>query len=84
MLNEVHVALAVGRNRYYFYAKDYLLPLKHFDEATSEYRKVLQLDPLSEVINPNLSVALMIAKVLRRSSRTISQDTGVGPKFVIA
>lgn len=71
-------------NAYYFYAKDYLIPQKLFDEATAEYRKALQLDPLSEVINTNLGVELMIAKRFDEAREQFRKTLELDPKFGIA
>ena len=71
-------------NAHYFYAKDYLLPQKRFDEATTEYRKALQLDPLSEVINTNLGVELMIAKRFDEAREQFHKTLELDPKFEIA
>ncbi len=71
-------------NAHYFYAKDYLLPHKRFDEATAEYRKALQLDPLSEVVNANLGVALMIARRFDEAGEQFRKTLELDPKFEIA
>jgi len=71
-------------NAHYFYAKDYLLPQGRFDEATAEYRKALQLDPLSEVINTNLGVGLMIAKRFDEAREQFRKTLELDPKFEIA
>jgi TolB-like protein/DNA-binding winged helix-turn-helix (wHTH) protein/Tfp pilus assembly protein PilF len=71
-------------NAHYFYAKDYLLPQKRFDEATAEYRKALQLDPLSEVINTNLGVGFMIAKLFDEAREQFRKTLELDPKFEIA
>jgi eukaryotic-like serine/threonine-protein kinase len=71
-------------NAHYFYAMYYLLPQKRFDEATAEYRKALQLDPLSEVINTNLGVGLMIAKRFDEAREQFRKTLELDPKFGIA
>jgi eukaryotic-like serine/threonine-protein kinase len=71
-------------NAHYFYAMYYLLPQKRFDEATAEYRKALQLDPLSEVINTNLGVELMIAKRFDEAREQFRKTLELDPKFGIA
>jgi len=71
-------------NAHYFYAMYYLLPQKRFDEATAEYRKALQLDPLSEVINTNLGVELMIAKCFDEAREQFRKTLELDPKFGIA
>ena len=71
-------------NAHYFYAKDYLLPQKRFDEATAEYRKALQLDPLSEVINTNLGVGFMIAKLFDEAREQFRKTLELDPMFEIA
>jgi TolB-like protein/Tfp pilus assembly protein PilF/predicted Ser/Thr protein kinase len=71
-------------NAHYFYAMYYLLPQKRFDEATAEYRKALLLDPLSEVINTNLGVGLMIAKRFDEAREQFRKTLELDPKFGIA
>ena len=71
-------------NAHYFYAMYYLLPQKRFDEAIAEYRKALQLDPLSEVINTNLGVELMIAKRFDEAREQFRKTLELDPKFGIA
>jgi TolB-like protein/Tfp pilus assembly protein PilF/predicted Ser/Thr protein kinase len=71
-------------NAHYFYAMYYLLPQKRFDEATAEYRKALELDPLSEVINTNLGVELMIAKRFDEAREQFRKTLELDPKFGIA
>jgi eukaryotic-like serine/threonine-protein kinase len=71
-------------NAHYFYAMYYLLPQKRFDEATAEYRKALQLDPLSEVINTNLGVELMIAKRFDEAREQFRKTLELDPKSGIA
>src|SRR5713101_2929954 len=71
-------------NAHYFYAIEYLLPQKRFDEATAEYRKALQLDPLSGVINQNLGVELMIAKRFDEAREQFRKTLELDPKFGIA
>lgn len=46
---------------HYFYAYALLIPQKRINEALSEYRVALLLDPLSSVVNMNYAVALTIA-----------------------
>ncbi len=70
-------------NAHYFYAIEYLLPQKRFDEATAEYRKALQLDPLSGVINQNLGVELMIAKRFDEAREQFRKTLELDPKFGI-
>lgn len=70
-------------NAHYFYAKDYLIPQKRFDEATAEYRTALQLDPLSEVVNTNLGVALMIAMRFDEAREQFRKTLELDPKFEI-
>lgn len=84
---EFKIALEINpndANAHYFYAKDYLLPHTRFDEATAEYRKALQLDPLSEVINANLGVALMIARRFDEAGEQFRKTLALDPKFEIA
>ena len=71
-------------NAHYFYAMYYLLPQKRFDEAIAEYRKALQLDPLSEVINTNLGVELMIARRFDEAREQFRKTLELDPKFGIA
>jgi serine/threonine protein kinase/cytochrome c-type biogenesis protein CcmH/NrfG len=45
---------------HYFYAFLVLLPEKRMDQALSEFRTALSLDPLSPIVNLNYGLALMI------------------------
>ncbi len=45
---------------HYLYAYTCLLPQKQLDEALTEFRRALDLDPLSPIINTNYATALMI------------------------
>jgi len=46
---------------HYFYAIDILNPQARFEEALSQYRIALSLDPLSPIVNVNYAVVLMCA-----------------------
>ena len=47
---------------HYFYALAYLGPENRLDEAETQYRTALSLDPLSSIVNTNYAVMLMVAK----------------------
>jgi serine/threonine protein kinase/tetratricopeptide (TPR) repeat protein len=48
-------------NAHYFYAFLVLMPEKRMDQALDEIQKALSLDPLSSIVNMNLSVTLISA-----------------------
>jgi len=47
---------------HYFYAFGYLLQQNRLDQALSEFRTALSLDPLSPIVNMNDAVVLMLAR----------------------
>ena len=47
-------------NTHYFHAFAVLVPQKRLQEAIQEYRRALDLDPLSQIINTNYAVTLII------------------------
>jgi Tfp pilus assembly protein PilF len=62
---EFNLALQADANNvpaHYFFAREFLIPQKRFDEAMPEYRKALAVDPLSGIVNTNYGRGLMIAR----------------------
>lgn len=68
-------------NAHYFYAQAYLLPHKRFGEATAEFHKALELDPLSGVINTNFGLELMIATHFDEAREQFRKTLDLDPKF---
>jgi eukaryotic-like serine/threonine-protein kinase len=64
-LPEYQKAISLSPNdatTHYLYAYTFLLPQKRLDEALVEFRRALDLDPLSLIINTNYGNALIIAR----------------------
>jgi serine/threonine protein kinase/tetratricopeptide (TPR) repeat protein len=70
-------------NAHYFYALAYLGPENRLDEAQTQYRTALSLDPLSSIINTNYAVLLMEAKhypeSLAQFQKVLDRDPNFGP-----
>jgi len=71
-------------NAHYFYAHMCLVPQKRFDEAMVEYRKALELDPLSGIINTNYGHGLMIAGRLDEAREQLRKTMELDPTFGVA
>ena len=71
-------------NAHYFYAHTCLVPLKRFDEAMLEYRKALDLDPLSGIVNTNFGYGLMIAGRLEEAREQLRKTMELDPTFAVA
>lgn len=83
---EFHRALDLNPNdatAHYFYGFGYLLPEKRFDDALTELRLALSLDPLSSIVNTNYAAALMVAhrypEALAQFNKTLERDPNFSP-----
>ncbi len=70
-------------NAHYFYAYIFLVPQKRLTEAISEYRRALDLDPLSQIINTNYGVALMINRQYDLAEAQFKHAQTVDPNFPV-
>jgi eukaryotic-like serine/threonine-protein kinase len=70
-------------NTHYFYAYIFLVPQKRLTEAISEYRRALDLDPLSQIINTNYGVALMINRQYDLAEAQFKHAQTVDPSFAV-
>jgi len=69
---------------HYFYALVYLQPQERYDEAIAEYRKALELDPLSAIINTNYGYVLMVARRFDEAREQYRRTLELDPTFRIA
>jgi eukaryotic-like serine/threonine-protein kinase len=69
---------------HYLYAHVCLMPLRRFDEAMAEYRRALELDPLSGIINTNYGYALFIAGKTREAQDQLKKTLQLDPNFQVA
>jgi serine/threonine protein kinase/TolB-like protein/tetratricopeptide (TPR) repeat protein len=69
---------------HYYYAHGLLLPQKRYDEAMTEYRKALAVDPLSAIMNTNYGFALMVAKRFDEARAQYAQTLVLDPYFGVA
>ena len=69
-------------NAHYFYGIVYLVAAGRMDEAITEMKKALELDPLSLIINTNLGYTYYLArqydKALEQYQKTIQMDPNFG------
>jgi Tfp pilus assembly protein PilF len=68
-------------NVHYFYAYGLLVPQKRFEEALREYRRALDLDPLSPIVNTNYAVTLMIARQYDAAAAQFKVAQALDPSF---
>jgi len=84
---EFKLALETNSNSaeaHYFYAHACLVPQTRFDEAVAEYRKALELDPFSGIINANFGYGLMIAKRFDEAREQLRMAIELDPTFLVA
>jgi eukaryotic-like serine/threonine-protein kinase len=84
---EFKLALETNPNSaeaHYFYAHACLVPQTRFDEAVAEYRKALELDPFSGIINTNFGYGLMIAKRFDEAREQLRKAIELDPTFQVA
>jgi eukaryotic-like serine/threonine-protein kinase len=85
---EFHRAIQLNPNyssAHYFYAISYLLPMNRMDQALEEMRTALSLDPLSNIVNTNYALTLMIAKrypeSLAQFQKVLERDPNFAPAY---
>jgi eukaryotic-like serine/threonine-protein kinase len=81
---EFRLALQLNPNNahvHYFLAFVVLLPMKRYDEALTETRTALSLDPLSPIINANYGVLLMAAGKPTEALEQLRKAVEIDPNF---
>jgi serine/threonine-protein kinase len=68
-------------NAHYFRAFMVLVPQKRFAEALTEYRRALELDPLSPIMNTNYGVALIINRQYDLAEAQFKHALTLDPNF---
>jgi serine/threonine protein kinase/tetratricopeptide (TPR) repeat protein len=71
-------------NAHYFYAFLILVPQKRTDQALSEFRTALSLDPLSPIVNLNYGLTLMINHQYSEASAQFRKLLESDPSFAPA
>ncbi len=71
-------------NAHYFYANMYLLPQARYDEGVTEYRKALQLDPFSAIINANFINMLASAHRPDEAMQQVNKALDIDAHFQVA
>jgi serine/threonine protein kinase/tetratricopeptide (TPR) repeat protein len=70
-------------NTHYFYAMEFLVPQKRLDQALSELRTAMSLDPLSPILNTNYASVLTMAhrydESLAQFQKALQADPGFKP-----
>ena len=69
---------------HYFFGLLCLIPQKRYDEAIVEFRKALELEPFSPIINANLSFPLLSTGRVREAEEQGSRTLEVFPGFPVA
>jgi eukaryotic-like serine/threonine-protein kinase len=70
-------------NAHYFYAYTVLVPAKRLQEALNEYRRAVDLDPLSPIINTNYAVTLMINGQYDLAEAQFKRAAEIDPNFAV-
>lgn len=68
----------------YFYGLICLLPQKRYEESIAQFRKALELEPFSPIINANLASPLMMAGHLDEAEEQIRRTIDSFPHFAVA
>lgn len=71
-------------NAHYFYGESCLSPLGRYDEAIAEFRKALELDPFSGIINANLAPVLSAARRHDEATEQIRKALEIDAHFGVA
>ncbi len=71
-------------NAHYFYAYLILVPDKRTDQALSEFRTALSLDPLSPIVNLNYGLTLMINRQYPEAATQFRKLLASDPSFAPA
>ena len=70
---------------HYFYGATFLLPQNRVDQAVAEMKTALSLDPLSNIINANYGLVLMVARryqdSLAQFNALVSREPRFGPAY---
>ncbi len=69
---------------HYFYGHLLLMPQKRFDEALAEYRRALEIDPLSSIINANYGFGLLLARRFDEAREQFRKTLELDPAFFVA
>jgi serine/threonine protein kinase/tetratricopeptide (TPR) repeat protein len=69
---------------HYFYALAYLAPENRLEDAQSQYRTALSLDPLSSIVNTNYGILLMETRQYPESLAQFQKVLERDPKFTPA
>jgi serine/threonine protein kinase/Tfp pilus assembly protein PilF len=70
-------------NVHYFYAFLVLVPQNRMREGLQEFRRALDLDPLSQIINTNYAVALMIDRQYDLAAVQFKRAQEIDPNFAV-
>ncbi|MGI9104359.1 MAG: protein kinase domain-containing protein [Terriglobales bacterium] len=71
-------------NAHYFYAFTYLLPMGRLDDAASEMKKALEIDPFSPIINANYGVVLYMQHKYAEGIQQLRKTIELQPDFGVA
>jgi Tfp pilus assembly protein PilF len=69
---------------HYLYAFACLLPQERYDEALAQFRKALDLDPLSGIINANYGSALFIAGKVPEGLQQLKKTVELNSTYQVA
>jgi serine/threonine protein kinase/tetratricopeptide (TPR) repeat protein len=84
---EYHRALKLNPNyadAHYSYAFSYLVPMGRLDEAVSETRKALAIDPFSPIINANYGAFLYMQHKYTEAIEQLRKTLELQPDFLVA
>jgi serine/threonine protein kinase/Tfp pilus assembly protein PilF len=70
-------------NVHYFYAYEVLVPQNRMQEALREFRRALDLDPLSQIINTNYAVTLSTNRQYDLAAVQFKHAQEVEPNFAV-
>jgi serine/threonine protein kinase/tetratricopeptide (TPR) repeat protein len=71
-------------NAHYFYAFSCLVPLGRMQAAILEFRKALEIDPLSPIINANFGRTLIMARRYDEAGEQLRKTVDLEPSFRVA
>jgi serine/threonine protein kinase/Tfp pilus assembly protein PilF len=70
-------------NAHYFYSYTALIPAMRMQKALREYRRAVDLDPLSPIINTNYAMALMINGQYDLAEAQFKRTAEIDPNFAV-
>ena len=70
-------------NAHYFYAFMSLVPQNRIEEGMREFRRALDLDPLSQIMNTNYAVTLMINRQYDQAAAQFKHAMQIEPNFAV-